>query len=293
MDKSRKVQEIENTNQGENMHFVRFDSCIEKDLQALLDSFDDTEERKQLKLKLNYRNDSSFIIFDDTEVIGYALGYEYDGKSKIELYVNREPEYSELLELAGEINTHYINPADKDFFIIEEADSSVNILNKFKFIDSNHTYELSTPLIIKKSPEIPYEFKQEKVEPAEYAELMKKCFIDDKEWDYTNYREQAQEFLEEESVTWTCRDNEKLIGACSICNDEEIYIDMLCIHPEYQKKGIGYKLMEKSLYDRDDSKVRLDVKSKNEKAIRFYENSGFKRINTSYIVVKKMEIRNS
>eukprot|EP00828_Plagiopyla_frontata_P013150 TRINITY_DN17694_c0_g1_i1.p2 TRINITY_DN17694_c0_g1~~TRINITY_DN17694_c0_g1_i1.p2 ORF type:complete len:151 (+),score=34.54 TRINITY_DN17694_c0_g1_i1:684-1136(+) len=135
-----------------------------------------------------------------------------------------------------------------------------------------------------------FDYNIEKINVSEYQKLMKECFFDDKEWDYSNFEEQAEEFLEDECTSWSCRDKNELVGACSICIDEDAaYIDMLCTKPSYQGSGIGYELIKNALKT-VNTPIYLDVKSKNKKAISFYQNLGFNKIKTSYIVVKKMEI---
>lgn len=51
-------------------------------------------------------------------------------------------------------------------------------------------------------------------------------------------------------------------------------IEMLFVHPDAQGKGHGRKLLEFAVREKHIRKV--DVNEQNEKALRFYENRGFK-----------------
>ena len=71
------------------------------------------------------------------------------------------------------------------------------------------------------------------------------------------------------NVTWLTEDGKNL------------YIHRLAVDPQFQKKGIGKKLMD---YAEDFAKkndfvsVRLDTFSKNKNNMRFYEHRGYKKL---------------
>ena len=62
---------------------------------------------------------------------------------------------------------------------------------------------------------------------------------------------------------------------------KSLYVHRLAVDPQFQKKGIGKKLMD---YAEDFAKknnfisVRLDTFSKNKNNMRFYERRGYKRL---------------
>lgn len=62
---------------------------------------------------------------------------------------------------------------------------------------------------------------------------------------------------------------------------KNLYIHRLAVDPQFQKKGIGKKLMD---YAEDFAKknnfisIRLDTFSKNKNNMRFYERRGYKRL---------------
>ena len=62
---------------------------------------------------------------------------------------------------------------------------------------------------------------------------------------------------------------------------KSLYVHRLAVEPQFQKKGIGKKLMD---YAEDFAKknnfisIRLDTFSKNKNNMRFYERRGYKRL---------------
>ena len=76
-----------------------------------------------------------------------------------------------------------------------------------------------------------------------------------------------------------CRINNVIVGFIifSVIN-KEIHLLNIAVHTEHQKKGIGSLLMETMLKQASVmgvSKVYLEVRSKNEKAILFYKKYNF------------------
>jgi ribosomal protein S18 acetylase RimI-like enzyme len=72
----------------------------------------------------------------------------------------------------------------------------------------------------------------------------------------------------------------------NVHDPDEVCIDFIAAHPEHRSKGIGGKLVEYVLDNLSYRYIKLDVKSKNPRAIAFYERVGFKRVgvNTSPMV---------
>jgi len=84
---------------------------------------------------------------------------------------------------------------------------------------------------------------------------------------------------------------ERLVGCVGLIVHKKMNyseIEHLLVHPDFQKQGIGKKLMrfiEK--YSKSKLKIkniRLDVRIKNKKAIKLYKNLGYKEI--SYTMAK-------
>ncbi len=79
---------------------------------------------------------------------------------------------------------------------------------------------------------------------------------------------------------WYSKYEEKVVGAV-----HEFVVDK-----KYQGQGIGRKLMEKCLeYLADKGIIELWVGEKNEGAIRFYEEYGFRRVGQSGIWVRMVK----
>lgn len=97
-------------------------------------------------------------------------------------------------------------------------------------------------------------------------------FIDKDYW-LLNYNKVKDEYLKK-SETYLYETNDEIKGFISILNNE--YIGALFVKKEYQRQGIGRKLInfvkEKEKYD----KLILHVYEKNINAILFYTALGFK-----------------
>lgn len=97
-------------------------------------------------------------------------------------------------------------------------------------------------------------------------------FIDKDYW-LLNYNKVKDEYLKK-AETYVYTENDEVKGFISILNNE--YIGALFVKKEYQRQGIGRKLInfvkEKEKYD----KLILHVYEKNINAILFYTELGFK-----------------
>lgn len=97
-------------------------------------------------------------------------------------------------------------------------------------------------------------------------------FIDKDYW-LLNYNKVKDEYLKK-AETYVYIENDEVKGFISILNNE--YIGALFVKKEYQRQGIGRKLInfvkEKEKYD----KLILHVYEKNINAILFYTELGFK-----------------
>lgn len=79
------------------------------------------------------------------------------------------------------------------------------------------------------------------------------------------------------SIFLKCVENDKIIGSVKATEKEGIcYIGKLMVHPNYQNKGIGKRLMKEieSLFA--DLDFELFTGSKSNKNISFYESIGYK-----------------
>jgi ribosomal protein S18 acetylase RimI-like enzyme len=87
------------------------------------------------------------------------------------------------------------------------------------------------------------------------------------------------EMAKQKGLFFTKTDGDKLIGfmLCRLLKRSGIMvIDKIAIHQDYRKKGLGKEflihLLEYNL------PIKLDVATKNENAIRFYERFGFRKV---------------
>lgn len=79
------------------------------------------------------------------------------------------------------------------------------------------------------------------------------------------------QYLKEVELYVTRNDKNKIAAFIGLSDTR---IEMLFVHPDEQGKRYGRKLLRFALREKHICKV--DVNEQNEKALRFYENSGFK-----------------
>lgn len=96
-------------------------------------------------------------------------------------------------------------------------------------------------------------------------------------------REQIEKELENEKATYFCAEDDGktigYIGVWSIAGEGNI--TNIAVHPDYQRKGIGFALLEEmKKYAKDEKMLflTLEVNEKNEKAISLYKKCGFQEV---------------
>jgi ribosomal protein S18 acetylase RimI-like enzyme len=98
-------------------------------------------------------------------------------------------------------------------------------------------------------------------------------------WNVTDDIEKFLNAIKKSSHCAIAYDNNKLVGFIRSMDDGywQANIDCLLVHKDYQKKGIGTKLMNDLLYDLKDIKyINVCPNDKNMK--KFYQKFGFKSI---------------
>ena len=62
-------------------------------------------------------------------------------------------------------------------------------------------------------------------------------------------------------------------------DDDTVVVGRLYVNPQYQRKGIGSKLLEESIIAFPGTRrLRLEVEKQNEKGLSFYQKQGFREI---------------
>ena len=82
---------------------------------------------------------------------------------------------------------------------------------------------------------------------------------------------QAEEALRQIETLWMVKDVRRPIGFMGV---QERKIEMLFLHPDYFRKGIGRMLVQKAFDEQDVQYV--DVNEQNPSAVKFYERMGFR-----------------
>lgn len=94
---------------------------------------------------------------------------------------------------------------------------------------------------------------------------------------------QIEKELENEKATYFCAvTNENVVGYIGVWNImDEGNITNIAVHPDFQRKGIGYALLEEMKNFAKKEKMlflTLEVNEKNEQAIYLYKKCGFEII---------------
>lgn len=87
------------------------------------------------------------------------------------------------------------------------------------------------------------------------------------------------EIAKQKGLFFTKWDGDTFIGfmLCRLLKRSGVMsIDKIAIHKDYRKKGLGRELVNELL--KYNLPLKLDVATKNEDAIRFYEGFGFRKI---------------
>ena len=93
-------------------------------------------------------------------------------------------------------------------------------------------------------------------------------------YDYNN----LNDILDSENYNiYLAKNTDKIIGfgITSITEDKDIHIMSLGCHPEYRRKNIGTKILNKIKKKNKDKLITLYVQSKNDVAIKFYKRKKF------------------
>lgn len=83
----------------------------------------------------------------------------------------------------------------------------------------------------------------------------------------------------------------KYFGIPKAKKEDEGYIDFLCVHKDYRRKGIASKLLEFVYEHTEFSSYVLEVLGKNTKAIKFYDHLGFKEVERKKGLMMWLSIR--
>ena len=96
-------------------------------------------------------------------------------------------------------------------------------------------------------------------------------------WDEQWQRNDFSTHFDPRGITLTCQGG-KLVGYSHVENrGRQLFIRMIVVHPRYQRKGIGKKLLESVIASASEQSknVGLEVFKINDVAREFYERHGF------------------
>jgi len=94
-------------------------------------------------------------------------------------------------------------------------------------------------------------------------------------WDSGNYPDKLQKALKGSHHVVTAWDGDKLVGLMNALSDGimNVFFLYLIVHPDYQKKDIGQKLVESMLREYKDYARKMAIVY--DEAIEFFQKCGF------------------
>ena len=97
---------------------------------------------------------------------------------------------------------------------------------------------------------------------------------------YLRYPELLPEAYAHSLKTFAAYDNELLVGIIRAVGDgvSILYIQDLLVHPEYQRKGIGKRLITEMLNTFPDVNQTVLLTDDSDETVRFYESVGFQKV---------------
>lgn len=95
---------------------------------------------------------------------------------------------------------------------------------------------------------------------------------------YTDYPETLLKAFENTTYVLLAIEEDRVHGALRSVSDEVSihYLQDILINPEFQKKGLGRKLLEKSLDRFRDVRTHMILTDDEEKQLLFYQSLGYK-----------------
>jgi len=94
-------------------------------------------------------------------------------------------------------------------------------------------------------------------------------------WDSGNYPEKLQKALKDSHHVVSAWDGDKLVGVMNALSDGimNVFFLYLIVHPRYQKKGIGQKMVELMLHKYKDYSRKMVIAY--DEALEFFQKCGF------------------
>ncbi len=104
-------------------------------------------------------------------------------------------------------------------------------------------------------------------------------------WISANYPSRLIKALNNCETVFTAWDNDQLVGLINTIDDGELtaYVHYLCVRQDYQKKGIGKKLLE-LVKNKYKDYFYLMLVAENDSLITYYKNLGFEMVTGTHVM---------
>ncbi len=124
-----------------------------------------------------------------------------------------------------------------------------------------------------------YEISSERLSPAEYVDFLKRTDLGS-QYPRERFHERIERLLKNASVSLAARNEDRLlVGVLLGVTDFAywLFVTDLGVDRNYERQGIGRKLMQAALQQAGGEKDVIVYLAANEKAVPFYEKLGMKR----------------
>lgn len=102
-------------------------------------------------------------------------------------------------------------------------------------------------------------------------------------WLSGNYPERLLKALNNCETVFTAWSGDRLVGLINAIDDGELtaYVHYLCVNPEFQKSGIGKKLVE-MVKEKYKDYLYIALVAENPPLVGYYEKCGFKKTENAF-----------
>lgn len=106
------------------------------------------------------------------------------------------------------------------------------------------------------------------------------------DWLSGRYPKRLKKALDTCATVYTAWDGPRLVGLINAIDDGELtaYVHYLCVHPAYQKRGIGRELL-RLVKEKYHTYLYLILLAENEPLISYYRQNGFGQRKDEYVMM--------
>ena len=125
-----------------------------------------------------------------------------------------------------------------------------------------------------------------------YKDLIPEKIIDEIKSSWHKVENLRTQIINGNTVFNIAEENNKIVGILTAMRkDNKYYLSRLYVLPNFQRKGIGKKLLNNLIITNKVKEIELEVEEGNEKGIKFYNNEGFIKIGNNTEKIMNFELK--